>query len=81
MHFSYLRPISCFHILSSSRLTIGSGYSLLAARQQVFFSLSSLMTHGLTFSSVAQLYLTLCNPNGTPLQYSCLENPMGGRAS
>ena len=62
MHFSYLRPISCFHILSSSGLTIGSGCSLLAARWQVFFSLSSLMTHGLTFSSVAQLYLTLCDP-------------------
>ena len=33
------------------------------------------------FSSVAQSCPTLCNPmncstNGTPLQYSCLENPM-----
>ena len=42
---------------------------------------------------VAKSYLTLCNPvdcsplgssvgegNGTPLQYSCLENPMDGGA-
>ena len=30
------------------------------------------------FSSVAQSCLTLCDP--TPLQYSCLENPMDGGA-
>ena len=45
------------------------------------------------FSSAAQLCLTLCDPmncstsglpvgegNGTPLQYSCLPNPMEGGA-
>ena len=40
------------------------------------------------FSSVTQLFPILCNPvdcstregNGTPLQYSCLENPMDGGA-
>ena len=39
MHLSYLGPVSCFQILSflSSGLTIGSGYSLMAARWQVFF--------------------------------------------
>ena len=25
-------------------------------------------------------YVTAGEGNGTPLQYSCLENPMGGRA-
>ena len=45
--FSYLGPISCiFHILSFSGLTVASGYSLLAAGGQVFFSfLSSLRAH------------------------------------
>ena len=32
---------SVFHILSSSGLTIGRGYSLMAARSQVFFSFLS----------------------------------------
>ena len=46
-----------------------------------FFSIDSMYL-------VAQACLTLCNPidcspgegNGTPLQYSCLENPMRGGA-
>ena len=29
---------------------------------------------------VVVLCLTLCDPSGTPLQYSCLENPMDRRA-
>ena len=39
MHLSYLGPVSCFHILSFffSGLNLGSGYSLVAARWQVFF--------------------------------------------
>ena len=54
-------------------------------RWQILFSCSS------QFSSVTQSCPTLCNPmscstlglpvgegNGTPLQYSCLENPMDG---
>ena len=40
----------------------------------IYMSLSDL----LQFTSVAQSCLTLCDPmnHSTPLQYSCLENPM-----
>ena len=44
---------SVFHILSSSGLTIGSGYSLMAARSQVFFFfLSALRTQEFTFEGL-----------------------------
>ena len=44
----------------------------------IYMSLSDL----LQFTSVAQSCLTLCDPmnHSTPLQYSCLENPMEGGA-
>ena len=44
---------SVFHILSSSGLTIGSGYSLMAARLQVFFFfLSALRTQEFMFEGL-----------------------------
>ena len=47
-HFSSLGPWSCvFTSWASSGLTIGSGCSLMATRQQVFFFPSSLMAHWL----------------------------------
>ena len=51
MRLSRLGPASCFHILSflSSGLIVGSGYSLMTARRQVFFCLSSLRAHWLTW--------------------------------
>ena len=47
MHLRYLGPVSCaFYILSSLRLTVGSGCNLMAVRSQVFFSfLSVLRSH------------------------------------
>ena len=32
------------------------------------------------YCNVAYMHLKLCNSNGTPLQYSCLENPKDGGA-
>ena len=49
LRLSHLGPASCFHILSflSSGLIVGSGYSLMTARGQVFSFLSSLRAHWL----------------------------------
>ena len=44
VHFSYLRPVACaFHFLSSSVLSAGSGYNLMAVISQVFFSFLSVL--------------------------------------
>ena len=49
MHLSYLGPVSCvFHILTSSKLTVGSGYSLMAARSQVLVFLCTIRAQEFT---------------------------------
>ena len=45
INLSYPGPVSCFHILSFSELTVGSGCSLITARKQTFSLLSSLKAH------------------------------------
>ena len=45
-----------------------------------FLRLSSIPPYTYTTSSLSIPLLMEGDGNGTPLQYSCLENPMGGGA-
>ena len=51
-----------------------------------FIELDKAVVHGIRLVSFLGLWFSFCLPsdggegNGTPLQYSCLENPMDGGA-
>ena len=84
MHLIYLGPVPCiFHVLlSSSELTIESGCRWWLVDHR--YSSPSRLPLGLRNSHLElELLMTVASfreGNGTPLQYSCLENPVDGGA-
>ena len=46
----------------------------------IFLSCKVILMSMKWYIIVVMIYMSLGEGNGTPLQYSCLENPMGGGA-
>ena len=85
IHLSADGHVGCFHVLdiiNSAAMNIGVHVSLSILVSSVFMPSSGIAeSYGNSISSLLRkLHTVLGEGNGTPLQYSCLENPVDGRA-
>ena len=73
IHSSVDGHLGCFHVLA----VINSA----AMNNEIHVSFSILVSSGyMPRSGISESYGGFGEGNGNPLQYSCLENPMGGGA-
>ena len=74
------------HILSELSTMTQLSWVALHGMAHSFIELDKAVVHGIRLVSFLWLWFSFCLPsdgkegNGTPLQYSCLENPMDGGA-